>query len=187
LIVAFDANILIYLFDDGARAPLDPSTKTVVEKCRERVEFLIATLQRQRATIVIPTPALAEVLVRAQEGAPERLRILSSSRYFHIASFDLRAAVEFAATQSSRVGGDGRTVAGTRAKAKFDDQIAAIAAVEGATTIYSDDPDIKRLAGARFEVVGIAELPLPIDQEQDSFDFEAPKSRPEPDDRGPSS
>jgi hypothetical protein len=68
--------------------------------------------------------------------------------------------VEFAARQAERIAASERAPAATRTKAKFDDQIAAIAAVEGATTIYSDDEDIAKLAEGRFGVIKIASLPL---------------------------
>ena len=80
------------------------------------------------------------------KGGQELLRILPSSRHFRIAPFDERAAVEFAARQAERIAASERAPAATRTKAKFDDQIVAIAAVEGATTIYSDDEDISKLA-----------------------------------------
>ena len=74
-------------------------------------------------------------MVRAVKGGPELLRILSSSKHFRLASFDERAAAEFAARQAERIAAGERAPAATRAKAKFDDQIVAIAAVEDATTI----------------------------------------------------
>jgi hypothetical protein len=127
----------------------------------ERVDYLITSLQRERAKIIVPTPSLAEVLVRAEQAGPEYLRIFGSSRYFRIVAFDERAAVEFAARQAERKAAGVKSSPQTRAKAKFDDQIVSIAAVESATIIYSDDPDIKKLAGSRFDVIGIAALPLP--------------------------
>lgn len=84
MIVAFDASTLIYLFDDQAAAPVDPVSGRLVDRCRDRVEHLIETLAKAKAKIIIPTPSLAEVLVRAQDGAPERLRILKSSKHFRI-------------------------------------------------------------------------------------------------------
>jgi hypothetical protein len=110
---------------------------------------LLESLQQQNAKIVIPTPALAEVLVRAAKGGPEFLRILSSSKHFRIAPFDERAAVEFAARQAER-----------------------IAAVESATTIYSDDEDIAKLAEGRLGVIKIAEIPLPPETAQRKLPFE---------------
>jgi predicted nucleic acid-binding protein len=133
---------------------------------------LLESLQQQNAKIVIPTPALAEVLVRAAKGGPEFLRILSSSKHFRIAPFDERAAVEFAARQAERIAASERAPAGTRTKAKFDDQIAAIAAVESATTIYSDDEDIAKLAEGRLGVIKIAEIPLPPETAQRKLPFE---------------
>jgi predicted nucleic acid-binding protein len=173
LIVAFDASILIFVLDDSAKAPVDPKTGHRVTRCKERVQYLIETLQRDGAKIIVPTPSIAEVLVRAQQAAPEWLRILNSSKHFRIAPFDERAAVEFAASQANRVGQGIKAVVGGRQKAKFDDQIVAIAAVESATVIYSDDEDIKRLAGTRFEVRGIAELPLPVDDPQGFLPLDA--------------
>ncbi|MFZ1416573.1 MAG: hypothetical protein WAS73_18655 [Defluviicoccus sp.] len=166
MIVAFDASILIYVIDEKANPPVDPATGQPVDGCHARVMHLLENLQRQSAKIIIPTPALAEVLVRAAEAAPRFLQILGSNKHFRIIGFDERAAVEFAARQAERIGGGVRAPATTRAKAKFDDQIVAIASVEGATTIYSDDEDIAKLAEGRFEVIKIAAMPLPPETAQ---------------------
>jgi len=174
LIVAFDANILVYLFDENANAPTSKATGLPVERCRERVEYLIATLQREKTKIIIPTLSLAESLVRAQDGAPERLSIIKRSKHFRISPFDERAAVEYAAMQVERRRSGTKSEAASKAKAKFDDQIVAIAAIEGATVIYSDDEHIKKLAGSKFEVLGIEGLQLPPEDDQTSFSFEAP-------------
>lgn len=172
MIVAFDANILVYLFDENANAPTSKTTGLPVERCRERVEYLIATLQREKTKIIIPTPSLAESLVRAHDGAPERLSIIKRSKHFRISPFDERAAVEYAAMQVERRRNGTKSEAPSKAKAKFDDQIVAIAAIEGATVIYSDDGDIKKLAGSKFEVLGIEDLLLPPEDDQQSFVFE---------------
>jgi len=163
---AIDASILIYIFDEDAPAPTSTTTGKPVPFCRERVEHLIETLQRDKVKIIVPTPALAEALVRAQEGAPERLRLLGSNKHIRIAPFDQKAAVEYAAVQAGRIASGQRPLGTPRAKAKFDEQIIAIAAAENATVIYSDDADIKKGAGSRFRVVGIEELPLPPENEQ---------------------
>lgn len=171
MIVVFDASILIYVIDEHAKPPIDPSTGEPVDRCHERVMHLLEFLQRQNAKIIIPTPVLAEVLVRAAKAGPDFLRILSASKHFRIAPFDQRAAVEFAARQAGRLAAGERAPAATRPKAKFDDQIVAIAAVEGATTIYSDDRDIAKLAGGRFGVVRIANIPLPPESAQGALQF----------------
>jgi predicted nucleic acid-binding protein len=119
LITAFDASILMYVIDEQAKPPVDPATGKPVDRCHERVTHLLETLEQQSAKIVIPTPALAEVLVRAAKAGPELLRILSSSRHFRIAPFDERAAVEFAARQAERIAASRRVRAATRTKAKI--------------------------------------------------------------------
>lgn len=164
MIVVFDASILIYVVDANANAPIDLITNLPVDRCRDRVDHLIATLQQNNAKIVIPTPSLAEVLVKAGNSGPEFLRILGSSKHFRITSFDERAAVEFAAYQAARLA-TGKPSSTGRPKAKFDDQIIAIAAVEKVETIYSDDADITRLADGRFGIIGISGLPLPPEEE----------------------
>jgi hypothetical protein len=64
-------------------------------------------------------------------------------RGIRIVSFDERAAVEFAAVQAARIAAATKAHA-PRENAKFDDQIVAIAAIEGATIIYSHDEGIKK-------------------------------------------
>jgi hypothetical protein len=57
--------------------------------------------------------------------------------------------------------------AATWAKVKYDRQIVAMAKVAGATTIDSDDKDLRTLAKAsKIDVVGLAELPLPPQKAQ---------------------
>ena len=137
-----DTSVLVYLFDDQARPPGHPDTGEPLSDCAARIAHLVDTLAADEAR----TGTIIETLKRNG-----RVRIVG---------FDERAAVEFAATQAER--GRGQMKGGTtRAKAKFDDQIVAIAAVEGATRIYSDDHDIRKLAEGRFEVVGMFDLPLP--------------------------
>ena len=57
MIVAFDATVLIYLFDRGAAPPLGRKSGKLVDRCAERLQHLIATLNRDKAKIVIPTPS----------------------------------------------------------------------------------------------------------------------------------
>ncbi|CAN7705926.1 PIN domain-containing protein [Bradyrhizobium sp. LjRoot220] len=168
MIVALDATVLIYIIDENAPPPIDPATGQAVKNCKERLDHLLLTLQKENAKIIIPTLALGEVLVKAQQAAPELLRDLTSSKHFRVSSFDAMAAVEYAAMHAARLG----KVTTNRTKAKFDEQIVAIARVENATIIYSDDGDIAKLASPRMQVLGIASLPLPVAKSQGDM-FEA--------------
>jgi hypothetical protein len=178
LIAVFDASVLVFLFSEDASAPIDPSTDSPVQMCQSRVTHLLAELQKSKTKIIIPAPALAEVLVYAGTAAPEWLRIVSTSKHFRVAPFDELAAVEFAANQAARSKGVSKEAGPTRRKAKFDDQIYAIAAVERADVIYSDDADIRKLAGDRLRVVGIADLPLAAPAAQGALQFEPVSEEP---------
>ncbi|NCC41839.1 MAG: PIN domain-containing protein [Gammaproteobacteria bacterium] len=100
------------------------------------------------------------------------LDILGKSAAFKIVDFDQRAAVEVAAAIREAIdGGDKKAGAlGTWAKVKFDRQILAIAKVEGASVIYSDDDDIARFAkNSGIQVIPIRDLPLPPEKPQTSL------------------
>lgn len=185
MIAAFDATVLMYLFDANANAPQDADTGEPVSQCQARVSHLIAELQRAKAKIIIPAPALAEVLVYGKREAPDWLRILSTSKHFRIAPFDQLAAVEFAEMERLRLASAPKRSQAEHRKAKFDEQIVGIARAEQVDVIYSDDSDIRKLAGDRMEVRGIAELPLPPSAAQLSIEFEqleeAPPQQPEED------
>lgn len=61
---------------------------------------------------------------------------------------------------------------GEWAKIKYDRQIVAVASVERATTIYSDDDGVRAFATAQgLRVISVRELPLPpIDPQGDLLD-----------------
>jgi predicted nucleic acid-binding protein len=139
-VVVFDASFLIML--------LDPKVKGAGE-VDARLAHLIETLDKRKDDIVVPTPALSEVLIGAGDAAPAYLDILNRSSRFKIAPFGTRAAVEAAARHREAIGaGDKKEGAPSWAKVKFDRQIVAIAKVEGATRIYSEDADVVRLGQA---------------------------------------
>ena len=171
----FDATTLLYFLEPDARAPIDPATTRPLTDAKGRVDFLIRTLEDRREVIVIPTPALSEVLVHAEDAGPRYLEILNGTRCFRIEAFDQRAAVELAAmTRDAIAAGDLRAGTDTtRAKLKFDRQIVAIARTQGQTTIYSDDGDIARLGDAvGLEVVPIHALPRPPEDTQTELGLE---------------
>ena len=171
----FDATALLYFLEPDAKPPLDPATDKPVTDAGERIDFLIKTLEDRRETIIIPTPALSEVLVHAGEAIPEYLDILNTRRCFRIEAFDQRAAVEHAVmTRDAISAGDLRAGTGaTRAKIKFDRQIIAIARTQSQTTIYSDDNGIAKLSKPlKLKVIPVHALPLPPKDLQGALAFE---------------
>lgn len=161
--------MLLYLFEKEASPPLDAGGQPV-ERCHDRITFLIAELQRKKATLIVPTPALAELLVHAGDAAPQWLTTLKTAKHIKIASFDAIAAVEAAQMAKQRASRTAATGA-IKQKAKFDEQIVAIAIVEQADEILSDDGHVARLVGDRMTVRGITDLPLPPEDRQIAIDF----------------
>lgn len=170
--VVFDATILLPVLWPGVPPPVDPNTGEAVTKFRERIDHLVATLEKDKTKIILPTPAISEILVRAGEAGPEYFAKINSVSAFKIAPFDTRAAVEVAMmthgslNERQRRNRDDQTVA----KMKYDRQIVAIAKVEGASVIYSDDRGMVKMANAaNISVIRTSDLPLPPEDLQSSL------------------
>jgi hypothetical protein len=82
--VVFDASVLLLLLDPDSSPPRDPKTNKPVEHTKGRIEHLIVSLERQREKVIIPTPVLSEVLVRAGTAGPAYLEELNRSARFKI-------------------------------------------------------------------------------------------------------
>lgn len=162
--VVFDSDFLTFLVHRNPGVPLDPRTEQPVSGMKEKIEYLINTLEKAREKILIPTPVLSEILSLSGDRAPEVLAELTSTYGFEIAAFDTMAAVEAAiATAKARQSGDKKGGADIPwHQVKFDRQIVAIAKVRGATILYSNDEHVRRLAEQEdMKVVRAWELPDP--------------------------
>jgi hypothetical protein len=122
-------------------------------------------LQRTETRIIVATPALSEIMIRSGVDAGQQyLGLMARARVFKISSFDIRAAIEVAIMQGHILAGEhGKSAtAATHAKLKYDRQIVAIAKVEGAQTLYTDDGDQRTFAERHgLAVRGLADLPVP--------------------------
>ena len=187
--VLFDATILLLLLDPSLPAPKDRSTGDPVPDVDRRIRHLVGSLQDSRTRIVIPTPALAEVLTRAERAGADYLTKLTRSSAFKIESFEIRAAVELARMNAlAFASGDKRGgLSATWAKIKFDRQIVAIAKVVGVSAIYTDDENLGKTAETQgIRAITTAELPLPAEDAQMTFAWEVPHEE-EPEDPDPDS
>jgi hypothetical protein len=173
--VVIDATMLLLLLRPGTSVPSRPNGSPL-DKPEERIDYLVKQLDKNKTKIIVPTPALSEVLVRAGEAASQPI-IEHLQRYsvFRIEPFDMRAAIEVAAmTRNAIDSGKGKKggSAATWAKIKYDRQIVAIAKVSNADTIYSDDGDIAGIAAAaNIKVIGLADLPLPPESAQHEMEL----------------
>jgi predicted nucleic acid-binding protein len=160
--VVFDTTFLSQLLYEKSRPPLDPSSKQPIERAKERIEYLIETLEAAKQKIVIPTPVLTELLAIISK-PQELLEKINSSRWFFVYPFDQKAAIECSELIRAAVKpAEKKSSSSTWAEAKYDYQIIAIAIAASADTIYTDDEDIHRcLAGKHIKAIRISELPLP--------------------------
>lgn len=152
--VVFDTTYLVPLLDARVKGVSDDP----------RVSYLFETLEKLKAKIIIPTPALSEVLIGAGDAAPKYLEIIARSARFKVVPFGDRAAVEAsdAHRRAINVGDKREGTDTTWAKVKYDRQIMAIAKVENADCVYSNDPHLVSM-GRRdgIPVTTLAELPNP--------------------------
>lgn len=125
---------------------------------------------------MIPTPALAEVLVGLEDEAPAILQKISRSAWFKIVDFDTRAAVEVAAMTRDALRANDKKGGSTSnwQKVKIDRQIIAIGRVMGVKQIYSDDEGLAKFADQiGISVVRSWEMPLPPEELRQTGLFDA--------------
>jgi predicted nucleic acid-binding protein len=168
--VVFDTAFLVVLLNESVAAAHDPRTNGPIDRPKERLSHLITELEKQRAKIIIPTPALAEVLANAGPALKPWLDIIASHSVFQIEPFDTLAAVEAAIMfDQARARGDWKDgSASPKQKIKVDRQIAAIARRHGAQRLYTNDGDLEKVLGpgSSIAVVYLSELPLPPEDPQ---------------------
>jgi predicted nucleic acid-binding protein len=169
MICVLDANALVL----WASASTD-------ERTLLRLDHLLDTMSKSGGRIVLPTPALSELLVRANEGTSAWLAALQRRSTVSVASFDLRAAAECAFIHRLATKAGGKR-AGTKSgehyqKIKVDRQIAAIAKVSNADLIVTDDENL--IAVSKFIGLAtskVAELELPASAAQMKMELLPPE------------
>ncbi len=180
--VVFDATMLSMLLRPGTRAPLDPATDLPVEHAEVRIAALVRRLQKAKTLIIVPTPALSELLIKAGLAGPRILQVVQQSSAFRIEGFDIRAAVELAQmTDELSTAADKRAgIDAPWTKIKFDRQIIAIARVSGAESIYTDDNPLIAFAALNdIPCVRVADLPIPAAAMQTELPFDPKAGDPD--------
>ncbi len=150
-VIGVDANFLVSNRDsDGER--------------KERIEYLLSRVDKSKGKIIIPTPAMAEYLVRADKAGVEILNALQKRASGVVGSFDVAAAYEAALFDAAALGRKDKRDGSEEPwqRIKIDRQIVAIAKVHAAKLIISDDGGV-RDAAARVGIAALSvdELPLP--------------------------
>ena len=161
--VCLDATALMCLLDarmDVFSAP----DGTTVSHMQRRMEHLVATIDQAKGSVVVPTPALAELLVGAGTQRAAMLRVLENRKAIRVEPFDKVAAVHCASLDNQAIS-EGDKKDGVRSswqKVKIDRQIVAIAQVARCARIVTADPDVEKIAGrAAIETAFVWQLDLP--------------------------
>jgi hypothetical protein len=157
--VAFDNTIFCLALHPKAKPPAG------VDRAKDRVDYLMDNLKESGDKIIVPTPAFAEFLILAGVDGPAYVAAIRDNALFRVLPFDEKSAIENADTElAARASGNkrGSAVGSEWQKVKVDRQIIAVAKVNNASRLYSDDPDVIGL-GRDFNlpVVSLADLPLP--------------------------
>lgn len=185
--VAFDSTILSLLLFPDAELREGPEGKAV-EHARERVLGLVRELEDAKEQVLVPAPSLAEVLVTEGADVQDVLTTLRSSSFIRIGDFDERAAVELAMRLRAAVqAGDPREgMRITKSAMKFDRQIVAIALVNGARVLCSDDNGVAKFAfSCGLATKRVADLPVPASQQILPFEGQESAGEDQPDAAAP--
>ena len=85
--IIFDSSYLVVLLHPNPAPAKDRENRPVLQ-FRERVAYLTATMDVSNDTIGVPTPAMAEVLVRSGAARAKYVSVLSDTWKFQILPFD---------------------------------------------------------------------------------------------------
>ena len=172
MLVAFDADVLSMVLNPSIDPPIDPATCQPTERTKGRLEYLLADLEKSKARIIIPSPALSEFLVIAEESGPDYLSDIDRRARFSVEPFDTLAAIEAAVSTRDAIarGNKKSGTTGVWQAVKTDRQIVAIAKVLGVERIYSNDSDMQNIASdSGIEVISVWQLPLPPGEQSTLF------------------
>lgn len=155
------ARLIVVLDSNGLVAW---SSSDEVDDDRSRLAHLFEAVSKANGKLIIPTPSLAEYLVKTDEATADWLAAIEKKKSIVIGAFDRRAAFECSLLDKSAIGAGDKK--GGRLepwqKIKVDRQIIAIARVHNADLIVSNDGGLRSTAkSVGMKAVEISELPLP--------------------------
>jgi predicted nucleic acid-binding protein len=123
-----------------------------------KAQYLLETLESEKATLVIFSVVLAECLTGVR--ISQRLSFIAKMESrFRISPFDGRAALEYAQLAAPPDA--------SRENNKFDMQIVATAIASGVDVLYSEDTDVHEIGRERLDVRRLPKLP----EQQHRFDM----------------
>lgn len=149
-----DANVLMHILKvSGPNDLTCPRTGKIVDNPEGRAEALLDLMTAKADRILIPTPALSEILVRVEDHDLHReyLSLINSMACFDLISFDAISAINCAQLVNNSELKQLKGVEDDKKKISFDRQIIAMTQAYGGDELWTHDK--KMLAKA--EAVGI--------------------------------
>lgn len=180
--VALDNTFLSVLLNPESKPVYRPGTTDVVEMAKERAESVIAGLEQARRKIILPAPALAELLTVIGPEAEQYLNVIARSRVFEVGAFDRRGASELAFLNRNVFTTPDEDRLDTYQKRKVDRQIIAICKVYGVSELYTDDRGLTTRAQlCGITPVALCDVAIPDSAKQRALDLQPHEVIPEPD------
>ncbi|KAB7767614.1 PIN domain nuclease [Xanthomonas maliensis] len=160
--VAFDCNALICLTGPDCDDKI-------------RLVHLFSSIDKRKGQAIIPTPALAEYLILADQAGLEFVQAFDKRAAVKVAEFDIAAAFEAAQMHAAAIGRGDKRDGSSEAwqKVKYDTQIVAIAKANGARLMVSNDAGVRACAARiNLKVMRSDELPFPDAARQHALQME---------------
>src|SRR3954462_516812 len=153
--IAIDATTLSVMLNPKSRLPVDYA--------RERITGFIARAEKERRRLIIPAPAVAELLTAIGPTSADYIRVINRKAVFEVRAFDEVAAVELAFLNRDVFASlDKKNKLERWQKIKVDRQIIAIARVADCEQILTEDEALgNRARLCEIEPLRVADLPIP--------------------------
>jgi predicted nucleic acid-binding protein len=169
--VLFDSSFLVAATEQGV-VPADTDNGV-------RLRYLLQELEQAESRIVVPTPVLAEVLVRKNPDRVRLIQTLQRSPRILLAEFGPAAAAVCSELIMRRWPKPAdRAAHWSRHRLKFDMQIVAIAEVNNVGVVYTMDRQLAALCrDEKILALGFQDLPMPAPERQRKLDLSVPSDQ----------
>ncbi len=138
--VAFDNTFLSLLLNPLGGKPTDPVSGLPLPYCIERAQAAVERIERAGRKVILPAPAVAELLTAIGPSASQYVKIFSLYSVLEVGAFDHRCAFELATLNNNEfLSLDRKSRAEPKQKQKVDRQIIAICKVNNVSELYTDD------------------------------------------------
>jgi predicted nucleic acid-binding protein len=170
--VAFDNTFLTLLLNPAASVRPHPITGAITGHMEGRINSLIDSLTTRKELLVLPAPAIAEVMCMVRPAASV-LEKIGAHQCIEPYPFDQKCAVtlaDFAQQHGPEMKKMRDKNEWARQRVKVDLQIVAVAVTYGADTLYTDDDSQTAFA----ELCGLKVLhtwDLPLDDKYRQIDL----------------